>query len=174
MLFAFFSSVFYTAPPIRYGWLGLGELLVGVNMGVIMTAGAAAALTGALTERAVLLSIPVALMVASILYYQSLSDIDDDRAVGKNTIAVRLGRERAIWGYRFFVFASTLSMVTLVIAGLVHPLALISLLTLIPAYRIDERIRAAQDWRDLHDKGAGVRLFYLANGITLICAVYFR
>ena len=45
MLFAFCSSLFYTAPPIRYGYHGLGELLVGINMGPVMVAGTYTALT---------------------------------------------------------------------------------------------------------------------------------
>ena len=39
ILFAFFSSLFYVAPPIRYGYHGLGELFVAINMGPIMVDG---------------------------------------------------------------------------------------------------------------------------------------
>ena len=46
VLFAFFSSLFYVAPPIRYGYHGLGELLVGVNMGPIMVVGTYWVMTG--------------------------------------------------------------------------------------------------------------------------------
>ena len=33
VLFAFLSSLFYVAPPIRYGYHSLGEVFVGINMG---------------------------------------------------------------------------------------------------------------------------------------------
>ncbi len=39
ILFSAFSSYFYVAPPIRYGYHGLGELFVGINMGPVMVAG---------------------------------------------------------------------------------------------------------------------------------------
>lgn len=39
VLLAWFGSFFYVAPPIRYGYHGLGELSVGINMGPVMTAG---------------------------------------------------------------------------------------------------------------------------------------
>jgi 1,4-dihydroxy-2-naphthoate polyprenyltransferase len=171
MVFSFFSSLFYTAPPVRYGYLGLGELSVGLNMGPIMVAGTASALANGFVPRAVWLSIPIGFMVAMILYYQSLPDIEADEAVGKRTIAVRLGKPAAIWGVRFFVALTLLSVILLVYRGLLHPAALCSLLTVVLACRTDRMIAATENWKDLHDRGGQVRLFYLINGLILILAV---
>ncbi len=171
MLFSFFSSLFYTAPPVRYGYLGLGELSVGLNMGPVMVASTAAALADGFVPRAFWLSIPIGLMVAMILYYQSLPDIEADEAVGKRTIAVRLGKPAAIWGFRFFVAATLLSMILLAYQDLLHPAALCSLLTVALAYRTDRMIASTQDWKDLHDRGGQVRMFYLLNGLILILTV---
>jgi 1,4-dihydroxy-2-naphthoate octaprenyltransferase len=172
MVFAFGSSLFYTAPPIRYGYYGLGEIFVGINMGPVMVVGSNAALAGRFTFEAFWVSLPIALMVAMILYYQSLSDIDDDRAVGKITLAVRFGKPGAIWGVRFFMAASVMSIVALVGYGVLKPISYISLLTIIQALRIDRMISLTEDWKQLHDKGSAVRLFYLANGIIVILGVF--
>jgi 1,4-dihydroxy-2-naphthoate polyprenyltransferase len=171
MLFAFFSSLFYTAPPVRYGYRGLGELFVGLNMGPVMVCGTAAALTGHFSIRVLWLSLPIGIMVALILYYQSLPDMEVDRSVGKRTVAVRLGRDYAIWGFRGFVAAGLLSIVALVVFGYVHPGALICILTLPLAIKIDMMIRSTEDWTELHDRGGLVRLFYLLNGLILIIKV---
>jgi 1,4-dihydroxy-2-naphthoate polyprenyltransferase len=168
MLFSFFSSLFYTAPPVRYGYLGLGELFVGLNMGPVMVVGTSAALAGRFISEALWLSIPVGVMVAMILYYQSLPDIDEDRRVGKQTISARFGNPAAIWGFRFFVVAALGSTVALVLWRILSPVALVSLLTAIPTFGIDRMIRNTKDWKDLHDRGGSVRLFYLTNGIILI------
>ncbi len=40
------------------------------------------------------LSVPVGLLAAAILVVNNVRDIDTDRRAGKNTLAVRLGRER--------------------------------------------------------------------------------
>ncbi|MCA1959822.1 MAG: 1,4-dihydroxy-2-naphthoate octaprenyltransferase [Desulfomonile sp.] len=173
MGFSFFSSLFYTAPPVRYGYLGLGELFVGINMGPIMVAGTAAAVAGAFIPRALWLSVPIGLMVAMILYYQSLPDVETDRAAGKRTIAVRLGKPAAIWGFRLLVAATLTSIVLLVASGEVHPPALVSLATIMLAVRIDRMIRTTTNWQDLHDRGGAVRLFYLVNGLVLIVSVAF-
>lgn len=171
MLFSFSSSLFYTAPPVRYGYLGLGELSVGLNMGPLMVVGTASALAEGFLPRAFWLSIPIGFMVALILYYQSLPDIEADQAVGKRTIAVRLGKPAAIWGFRFFIGVTLLSIILLVYEGLVHPAALCPLLTVALAYRIDRMIATTDNWKDLHDRGGWVRLFYLINGLVLILTV---
>lgn len=171
MLFSFLSSVFYTAPPVRYGYFGLGELFVGINMGPVMVAGGAAAISGRFMTEAPWLSLPIGFMVAMILYYQSLPDIDADRSVGKRTIASRLGQPTAIWGVRFFVAITLASIILLVIRRLVHPVALVSLLTLILAWRTDRMIHSTKNWKDLHERGGQVRFFYLINGIILILSV---
>ena len=82
-----------------------------------------------------------------------------------------LGQPEAIWGVRFFVTISLVSIILLVISGLVHPVALLSLLTLVLAGRIDNMIRWTKNWKDLHDNGALVRFFYLINGFMLIVGV---
>jgi len=174
MLFSFFSSLFYTAPPIRYGYHGLGELMVGINMGPIMVAGTASTLMGEITLSAILTSLPIGFVVAFILYYQSISDIDDDRQAGKFTLAVRLGRRRAIYGFRFFAGATAAVMLTLVIAGLIHPLGVFSVFTLAVLKDLDKTIRVARDLRSLHELGQPVRQFYVMNGMILIFAVMMK
>ena len=171
MLFSFFSSVFYTAPPVRYGYRGLGEFFVGINMGPVLVVGTAAAVSGRFIPRAFWLSIPIALMVAMILYYQSLPDIPEDEAVGKRTIAVRLGKPTAIWGMRLFFAATLTSIVILVWQKQLHPVALVTLIGILPAYHIDRMIATTRDWKDLHDRGGAVRMFYLSVGLTMILTV---
>ncbi len=172
MVFAFLSSLFYTAPPVRYGYRGLGELFVGMNMGPIMVVGTAGVLTEEFLLDALWRSIPVGIMVATILYYQSLPDMDTDRAVGKRTIAVRLGRRGAMWAMRVFITAGLVSMILMVVGGLVHPLTLVCLGAAVWGYQIDRMIRFTNHWPDLHDQGGVVRRFYLVNGVILIAGTW--
>jgi len=171
MLFSFASSLFYTAPPVRYGYHGLGELFVGINMGPVMVVGTCAALTGQFLPRALWASIPIGLLVASILFYQSLPDMDCDKAVGKYTLAVRLGRPKALWGLRGFLVGGLASVVILALAGAVHPFALLALGGIPQIIKIDRMVRATQDWRDLHERGGAVRFFYLLVGLVLLLSV---
>jgi 1,4-dihydroxy-2-naphthoate octaprenyltransferase len=170
MMFAFCSSLFYTAPPIRYGYRGLGELFVFLNMGPLMVSGAYAVQAGGLTTDILLLSIPTGLMVALILYYQSLPDIETDRSAGKCTISSLLSRSGAIFGFRLLAGLSLLSIVSLCVAGLLSIWGLACLLSLPLLVKIDSMLHSTSDWQELHGRGKFVRMFYLVNGIIVIFA----
>jgi len=171
MCCSFLSSVFYTAPPLRLGYRGLGEALVGVNMGSIMTVGTAAAVAGHYVQGSIALSIPVAFLVAAILYFQSLPDMESDAAIGKRTLAVKLGRDRALWGLRAIVAAAFASVMLLVWFKALHPVALLSLLWIPQFAGVDRMIRSSTDWRDLHDRGGGIRRVYLGVGVAMILTI---
>lgn len=171
MIFAFFSSVYYIAPPIRYGYHGLGELMVGINMGPIMVAGTYTALTGSFSWSAAAISIPVGLMVAMILFYQSLPDIETDKTVGKNTLAVILGRKKSMDAFIGLTVLVPVSIVLLVWLELIHPLGLFSILSSALSFKILRMIQNTNEWQDLHGRGGKVRLYYLINGIILITSV---
>ncbi|MFH0823778.1 MAG: 1,4-dihydroxy-2-naphthoate octaprenyltransferase [Pseudomonadota bacterium] len=170
MGFAFFSSLFYTAPPVRYGYHGLGEVFVGLNMGPVMVVGCAGALAGRFLPDALWVSAPVGVMVAMILYFQSLPDMETDFSTGKRTIAVRLGQGGALWGMRLFLAVALLSMLVLTAAGRISIIGIASLLTLPLALKTDAVIRETEARQDLHDRGGLVRAFYLLNGAILIAA----
>jgi 1,4-dihydroxy-2-naphthoate polyprenyltransferase len=64
-----FSAYFYTAPPLRLvARRGLGELLIGLNFGPLMVAGAVLALQGTVTWSHFLLGLPVGLLTTAILW----------------------------------------------------------------------------------------------------------
>jgi 1,4-dihydroxy-2-naphthoate octaprenyltransferase len=176
ILFAIFASLFYVAPPIRYGHRALGELFVFLSMGVVMTAGTVYTLTGVWSASALALSLPVGLMVAGILYYQSLPEIETDKAVGKRTLANVLGPQRAILLFRFWWPIVWLLLLLLWLFGLCNWLALLGIAASLPCYGKAVRLlrRVDGDWLSLDAHGHLVRKMYLACGLALICAVYWR
>jgi 1,4-dihydroxy-2-naphthoate polyprenyltransferase len=81
----------YTAPPLKLAYRGLGELNVFVLMGPLMVLG------GFLVHRvagwpvALTASMPIGCLVAAILHCNNIRDLDDDRALGKQTLATIVG-----------------------------------------------------------------------------------
>jgi 1,4-dihydroxy-2-naphthoate polyprenyltransferase len=168
ILFAFFSSLFYVAPPVRYGYHGLGELFVAINMGPIMVVGTYWVIAGEPSLKAFFISIPVGLMVASILYFQSLPDMKTDESAGKRTLSVRLGRHGA---YRVLVAWLTiiyLTILALVMSNLLTWLSLLCLITLPLFFRLANIVRQTEDWVLLDQHGKYVRMLYFFNGIAII------
>jgi 1,4-dihydroxy-2-naphthoate octaprenyltransferase len=94
------SSYFYTAPPLRLAARkGIGELLIGLNFGPLVTAGTVYALTGSVSLPDFLIGIPVGLLTTAILWINQFPDEDSDRQTGKINLVVLLGKQRARWGY---------------------------------------------------------------------------
>jgi 1,4-dihydroxy-2-naphthoate polyprenyltransferase len=89
------AGVLYTGGPRPYGYAGLGELFVFVFFGLAAVAGSAFAQLEAWPRAALILAVPVGLLASAILVVNNVRDIDTDRRAGKNTLAVKLGRERA-------------------------------------------------------------------------------
>ena len=96
----------YTGGPKPYGYLGLGEVFVFVFFGLVATAGTAYVLLERLDWFAVLCGVPVGLWAVAILVANNLRDIAGDGAVGKRTLAVRLGDRRTRLAYMAVLEAS--------------------------------------------------------------------
>lgn len=171
MSLAFFSSLFYVAPPIRYGYHGLGELFVGVNMGPVMVLGTAWVLLGRVDWTALPITLPIGLSVALIMNYQNLPDIDTDRATGKRTLAVRLGRKGALNLLMALWMGIYGSVAILALVGYLSPVAWCTLLTLPIPIKLRKIALATRDWVKLDDYGKYVRIFYFINGIILIAGL---
>jgi 1,4-dihydroxy-2-naphthoate octaprenyltransferase len=171
ILFAFFSSLFYVAPPIRYGYHGLGELFVAINMGPIMVVGTYWVIADKPSWDALFISVPIGLMVASILYYQSLPDMNTDEAAGKRTLAVRLGKQGAFFLLILWFITIYLTIITLVASGLLTLLSLLSLLTIPIFLKLIRIARNTADWVLLDQYGKYVRMLYFFNGLSIILGV---
>ncbi|MDR2934762.1 MAG: prenyltransferase [Candidatus Adiutrix sp.] len=174
IVFAALSSFFYVAPPVKYGHRGLGEVMVFLNMGLIMTVGTFLALAeGRWDSRVPALALPVAFMVANILYFQSLPEMELDRAAGKLTLAGRLGPKRAVTVQALWWPLVWLLLAGLWLAGLAAWPALLGLLTLPLHLRAQKALRAAaaSDWISLDGQGHLIRKLYLLNSLALIAAV---
>ncbi len=86
------AAVGYTGGPVPYGYRGLGEVFVFVFFGLVATVGSRFAHDGTAPADAWLLAVPIGMLVTAILVANNVRDIDTDRATGKRTLAVRLGR----------------------------------------------------------------------------------
>lgn len=85
---------FYTGGPRPYGYAGLGEAFVFVFFGVVATTGSAYVQTGSVEPLALGASVPIGFLAMALLVVNNLRDIPGDTAVGKRTLAVRLGDRR--------------------------------------------------------------------------------
>ena len=85
----------YHAPPLRLSYRGLGELAVAICYGPLIATGTFLVQRGQVTADILLLSIPLGLLVGAFLWINEFPDCAADKAAGKRTLVVRLGRRHA-------------------------------------------------------------------------------
>jgi 1,4-dihydroxy-2-naphthoate polyprenyltransferase len=109
----------YTGGPWPYGYHGLGEVSVFLFFGVAAVTGSRYAHDATIAVDALSLSVPVGLLAAAILVANNVRDIETDRAAGKRTLAVVLGRDRARTLFTGLVVVAFLSTAGFAAAGLI-------------------------------------------------------
>jgi 1,4-dihydroxy-2-naphthoate octaprenyltransferase len=87
------AGVGYTKGRWALGYNGLGDLAVFVFFGLVAVAGTYFVQAGLVTAGVFLAAIPVGALTTAILVVNNVRDLDTDRAAGKRTLAVRLGRD---------------------------------------------------------------------------------
>jgi 1,4-dihydroxy-2-naphthoate octaprenyltransferase len=121
------SGYFYTAPPIRFAHRGLGEIVVGLNFGLLIGIGTYFVQTGTVSGAAIVSSLPLTLLVAAIIIINEFQDREADARVGKRTLVVRLGLRRSVPLLAVVSLAAYFPIVAGVRMGLFPPFALLGL-----------------------------------------------
>ena len=89
----------YTAGPRPIAYSGWGEAFVILFFGLVAVGGMYYLHTGVLSASALVAGAALGLLAAAVLVVNNLRDLDSDRRMGKNTLAVRLGRRASVWEY---------------------------------------------------------------------------
>jgi 1,4-dihydroxy-2-naphthoate octaprenyltransferase len=95
-----------------------------------MTLGAFYVQTQMLRLEPVIASIPVSLLILAVLYINEFPDYAADKAVGKRTLVVRMGRDKAVQGYAFIVFGAYVSVFLSVLFGITPVYTLLAVIPL--------------------------------------------
>ena len=121
---------FYTAPPVKFGYRGWGDLICFLGSGPFPVIGTFFLFTGRISWTAVLAGIVAGLLVDAILYIGNVPDAEADRAVGKRTVSTMLGR-KAVRILAPLYYGAAFGLVAVAAILGTFPLwALLSLLTL--------------------------------------------
>src|ERR1035437_5948367 len=133
----FFISMAYTMPPFKLVYRGLGEISTAIGFGPVMLLGAYVVQSrGSLTLEALLVSIPVALLVALILYVNEIPDRAGDAQAGKQTLPVRWSKAAVVGGFDVAAAGSFVSVAVSVAAGVLPIPTLLALLAIPLALRV--------------------------------------
>jgi 1,4-dihydroxy-2-naphthoate octaprenyltransferase len=166
-----FATLGYVGGPRPYGYRGLGEVFVFVFFGLVATVVSRFVYDRSAPADAWLLAIPMGFLVTAILVANNVRDIDTDRAAGKRTLAVILGRERTRVFFDVLVWGAFVLVVVFVVGGWTPPLSLLTLLAAPLAVPITRAIRTATDGPSLIVALKGIARLDLIFGLLLALGV---
>lgn len=99
---------FYTAPPLRLvARRGVGEIIIGLAFGPLITMGMHYVITGLYSWEAFLFGIPAGLLTTNILVINQVPDTPGDASTGKNHLIVTFGVKATPVIYGLFWAVST-------------------------------------------------------------------
>ena len=132
-LLGVFIGFFSSAPPFRLNYVGhgLGELAAGIGCGPLIVMGSYYVQAQRLSWEAFGVSVIVGCFEAAVLFVNEFPDYEADKAVGKDTLVVVMGKERAVWGYLALLAAAYATLIFGIAIGL-FPLPLLLVLLTLP------------------------------------------
>jgi 1,4-dihydroxy-2-naphthoate octaprenyltransferase len=126
--FSIAAGVLYTGGPRPYGYAGFGEVFVFLFFGLVAVNGSYYVQLEHLDALPLGLSISVGFLATAIIVVNNVRDVETDRRAGKNTMAVRIGRESAVRLYGLLVLGSFVVLPIALVGGEASMLPLIGLL----------------------------------------------
>jgi len=133
-------GLFYTAPPVKLAYRGLGEaarmiatplIVLGAFLVQVPVASQAELSWAAMPLLvAFFSSLPVAFLNTAALYIFEFPDYDADAATGKRNLVVRLGKKNAVYVFYFLSALAYVSIPVFILLGYLPVLSGIALVTL--------------------------------------------
>jgi 1,4-dihydroxy-2-naphthoate octaprenyltransferase len=138
----FFCAYFYTAPPIRFGYRGLGELAQLLCFGPGIGIGAYFVQTQRVSWEAFWGTLPFGIMLFSMITINEIPDYFEDRRGGKLNLVARFGRETGVGLFTVSLLSAYAAILAGVILKRIPGLGLVSLLTLPIAFKTISLLRS--------------------------------
>lgn len=167
------GGFFYTAKPVGYKYVALGDVMVFILMGPLMVVGSYFVLTGSFSGAVVLVSVPVGFLVTAILHANNLRDIRHDGEAGVKTVANLLGHAGAQFEYYFLVTGAYVIVAVLVAVGIISPWSLLVFLTVpIGIKNIRTAVRSRlQEPAAIASLDVDTAKLHLAFGVVLVLSI---
>ncbi|MBA5793150.1 1,4-dihydroxy-2-naphthoate polyprenyltransferase [Flavobacterium sp. xlx-214] len=109
------AAIKYTVGNSAYGYKGFGDVFVFIFFGLVSTLGTYYLFGHTMDYKVIFPAITIGLLSMAVLNMNNMRDVENDTAVGKNTLVVKMGFQKAK-NYHFFliliavIFINTFAM----------------------------------------------------------------
>ncbi len=147
---AILFGLLYTAGRYSLSYLGIADLFVLIFFGPVAVGGTYYVQALTLPPEVLVAGIAPGLLSVAILLVNNIRDVDEDRAAGKRTLVVRLGRSFGVGLYACCVGTALFVPVALYLWDGSHPWAMATVALLPLAVASVRKLRAVRDPRALN------------------------
>lgn len=131
----------YTGGPLPIAYTPFGELFAGFFMGTVIIGISYYIQTLTMNSSVIWVSVPIAIFIGTILLANNIRDLDGDKENGRKTIAILLGRKKAILFLAcLFAIAFILTGI-LIIKGILPVWSIISFLAIFKAWSVIQQYK---------------------------------
>jgi len=116
--FSMLVGYLYTGGPFPIAYTPLGEITSGLLMGTVIIGISYYIQTGEVTSEIILISIPIAILIGTIMLANNIRDLDNDKANGRKTVAILLGHDNAVKLFAALFVLTYLWTIVLIISGI--------------------------------------------------------
>ena len=163
----------YGQPFVRVAHRGFDEVATAIVFGPLLLLGTYVVQSGgALSPEAAVLSVPVGLLAALVLYVNEVRRKESDEKAGRRTLPVRWSKSTVIAGYRVAVVVSFLALAAGVGVGLLPIPALLALLLTPLVARINSNLVDAYDEPHTQWRTAAANTLLHANFSLILLLAY--
>jgi 1,4-dihydroxy-2-naphthoate polyprenyltransferase len=171
-------SYLYACGPLPISYTPAGEIVSGTIMGLGITTTVIYIHSGIFTLNTVLIAIPTALFISTVLLSNNLSDIIEDREAGRKTLPILIGVKNAEKLWIFNVIMLIVLTIGLLLLGLYPIIVLAAVIILFPYRAIPDFLSYE---RNVSTKGRTMGLigqiglrYHLAVILGLLIAIIYR
>jgi len=165
---AIWAAIKYTMGKNAYGYLGLGDVFVMVFFGFISVAGSFFLYTHEFTVSAILQALTIGSFSTGVLHLNNMRDMENDKAAGKMTLAVKLGLDHRKKYFYALMLIGLGSSITDVALTALHFTELIHLLIVIPIGILMNKVAKVDDSKDFNKYLKPLALSTFAYSVLLL------
>lgn len=143
------AAIKYTVGSSAYGYRGLGDVFVFVFFGLVSTLGSYYLYTHLLYLKVLFPAFAVGFLSTAVLNMNNMRDIENDAAMNKNTLVVKMGYQKAKTYHFFLIIASIILFNTYAIGHFTKWYQFAYILALIPLFKNIGVVAKTKNPRDL-------------------------
>ena len=125
----FVIAFFYSAPPLRLSYLGMGEPVTFLCFGPLAVMASEFVQSQRISETSFWASVPVGFLVAAILLIHHFSQYEEDKKYQKNNPLVRWGKKRAAMIFIYLILVAYLWIFLSLVLGKLPLASMFSFIT---------------------------------------------